>query len=240
MKQNLGVLRKGEIVGGLLYWPMFLFGSQVLAVLLLHWAGMDVYSDAAAAPINLVFQAINLLVLIPVFHRYLRSQFRRLERRGWGLYGDLALGFALYIGLSLAASTAVDLLSRLGSADYLNTNEEAVEGAVRAQPWLSIPVVCLMAPLNEELMTRGLIFSVVYRRSRFWAYALSMLIFSLIHVYAVLFYQPLLLSLMNMIVYLPAGFVLAWVYERSGTIWTSIFLHMMINTVALLLQAYLA
>jgi membrane protease YdiL (CAAX protease family) len=32
--------------------------------------------------------------------------------------------------------------------------------------------------------------------------------------------------------YLPISIVLAWIYERSGTIWTSIFFHMGINAMS--------
>ena len=69
-----------------------------------------------------------------------------------------------------------------------------------------------------------------------WAYVLSMLAFSLAHVFAAMFFQPLGLTFVNLIVYLPAGFVLAWTYERSGSIWSAIFLHAALNALSMLLQ----
>ena len=97
--------------------------------------------------------------------------------------------------------------------------------------------VVLVAPVTEELLCRGLIFCGLYRRSRIWAYALSMLVFSLLHVYGSMLDQPFGVSLVNLVVYLPAGFALAWSYERSGSIFSAMILHTVINSFALLLQA---
>lgn len=44
--------------------------------------------------------------------------------------------------------------------------------------------------------------------------------------------------LLTMLIYVPAGFVLVKVYEKSGTIWCSIFVHMAINLTVLLLNYY--
>ena len=66
-----------------------------------------------------------------------------------------------------------------------------------------------------------------------------MLVFSLAHCAAVMFDQPVGVTVISVLSYLPAGYVLAWSYERSGSIWTPIFLHTAINAVTLLLQAFL-
>ena len=58
--------------------------------------------------------------------------------------------------------------------------------------------------------------------------------FAFAHVFAYLLDQSPLISLINFVSYLPAGFALAWVYERSESIWASIILHGIINGVALL------
>lgn len=239
-QRDLGTLRKGEIIGGLLYWPMYLVGSQFLAVFIAQAMDVDLDSDAALGLVNFIFGLLNLLFLVPIFFRYLRTQFHRLRYRGWGLFGDLALGFVVYYGLSLAGSHVVAILLELLGVEYSNLNEEAVEAAVAAAPWMTILLATVLAPVTEELLCRGLIFCGLYRRSRFWAYALSMLVFSLLHVYGSLLDQSIGVSLVNLVVYLPAGFVLAWSYERSGSIWSAIFMHTVINTSALLLQALAA
>ena len=239
-QRDLGTLRKGEIIGGLLYWPMYLLGSQVLAVLIAKALGADLDSETVLGLVNFIFGLLNLLFLVPIFFRYLRDQFRRLQDRGWGLFGDLALGFVVYYGLSLAGTRVISILLELLGVEYSNLNEEAVEAAVEAAPWMTILLATVLAPITEELLCRGLIFCGLYRRSRIWAYALSMLVFSLLHVYGSMLDQPFGVSLVNLVVYLPAGFALAWSYERSGSIFSAMILHTVINTSALLLQALAA
>ena len=231
---ELGRLRKGEIVGGLLYWPMYLLGSQILAVLLLRALGLE--QDPGGVRLNFAFEAINLVCLTAIFFRYLRDQFRVLLLRGWRLFIDVIRHYFIYFCLSYAVSMAVTFLALLLRVTYTNANQEAVQDALTAVPWASVLMVCVLAPPAEELLCRGLIFCGLYRRSRFWAYAASMLAFSLIHVYASAFGQSLGVSLLSLLLYLPAGYVMARAYERSGTIWTSILLHSTINLLSLLLQ----
>lgn len=237
---ELGRLRKGEIVGGLLYWPMYLVGSQLLAVLLLRFLGLNQSPDPGGVRINLAFETINLVCLTAIFFRYLRDQLRILFLRGWHLFVDVLKHYFIYFCLSYAVSMAVTFLATVLHITYTNANQEAVEGALTAVPWASVLMVCVLAPPAEELLCRGLIFCGLYRRSRFWAYAASMLAFSVIHVYASALGQSVGVSLLSLVLYLPAGYALARAYERSGTIWTSILLHSTINLFSLLLQALMS
>ena len=238
-ERSVGTLRRGEIIGGILYLPMYFYGSQVLAALIVYAAGWDLQSNQALARINLVFGLINLAVLGLIFFRYLRAQFRVFTQRGWQIFADTAVGLVVHYALTYPASFLITLLSMLFGVDYANANQEAVDAVVQTVPWMSVVIACLLAPPVEELICRGLIFCGLRRRSRFWAYALSMTVFSAMHVYGSVSQQSPAVSLMNLIVYLPAGWVLARAYERSGTIWTSICLHSAINLTALLLQALL-
>lgn len=234
--RELGSLRKREIVGGLLYLPMFFFGSQLLAALIVKLMGMDLKSDSVNGPVNLVYHGLNTAILGAVFLRYLTDQLRRLQDRGWALFSDLVLGGLANYGLSQLSALAVGMLLTLFDLDYFNLNQEAVDAALFMTPGFAIVTACVLAPISEELLFRGLVFCGLYRRSRVWAYVLSMLAFSLAHVFAAMFFQPLGLTFVNLIVYLPAGFVLAWTYERSGSIWSAIFLHAALNALSMLLQ----
>ena len=236
---DLGGLRKSEVIGGLLYWPVYLWGAQYLALWIAGALGVDTGKETALAPVNLIFGCLNLLILLPIFSRYLADQLRRLTGRGWRLFGDLLMGYLFYFGLSYLVSLVMSALVVSAGLDYFNLNEEAVEAAVRMTPWMMILVACVLAPLAEELLCRGLIFCGLYRRSRLWAYGLSMLMFSLLHVYAAAPHQPLSVTGLNLIIYLPAGYALARTYERTGTIWSSILLHSFINMISLLVQASL-
>lgn len=83
----------------------------------------------------------------------------------------------------------------------------------------------LIAPITEEMLFRGFLFTGL--RGRFGlapALLLSSLAFALIHFNPYAF--PALLAL---------GALLAWLFDRSGSLWLPIAFHMTINIVTLLL-----
>ena len=236
---DVGSLRRSEWIGGLLYWPMFLVGSTLLAYFLVRWFWPTSNEALKSARVNLTYGVLNLVLVLPIFRRYLADQLRRLIDSGWSLFGHLFLGLLAYFGLTYAAAWAQQILTPLFGVTYANANQSAVESYTRTVPGLAIVQLCLLAPLTEEVLTRGLFFVKLHDRSRFWAYAVSMLVFSLAHCWAVIPLQPIGVTLLNVLAYLPAGWVLAWVYERSGSLWTSVFLHALINAIALLAQILL-
>ena len=233
-RYDVGALRRSEIIGGLAYLPIFLIGSQYLAVWLVTLiTGSRNVSDLIG-PTNFVFTGLNAVAFALIFRRYLADQARRIQARGWALFGDLLLGFLVYIGLAMLASRAVALLQVLLHADYQNANQDAVEKSLFTAPVFAILSACVLAPIGEELLFRGLVFCGLYRKSRILAYALSMLLFALVHLLSSMFSQPIAVTLMALLVYLPHGFALAWTYERSGSICGCIFLHAVMNAISFL------
>ena len=89
-----------------------------------------------------------------------------------------------------------------------------------------------LAPLVEEPIFRGGIFGLLYERSRFAAYIVSMLLFSLAHVLGYAIADPV--YWIYLLQYLPASWMLCRTYERCRSIWGSILLHMMINGISVL------
>ena len=65
------------------------------------------------------------------------------------------------------------------------------------------------------------------------AYFVSCLLFAALHVWQFAVVNRDMTYFLLMVQYLVPGLVLAWVYERSGTLWTSIGLHMAVNAMAI-------
>lgn len=239
MKQTEPLLapRRSEILGGILYWPMFLLGTPLIAAFFvaLFWSSADDMRNAAH--INFVFSVLNAAILCILFRRMLKDGFARLLGRGWRLFPDLGRGILIYFALAYAAGYVIDLLTQVFGVENVNQNQDLIEQITRVLPTLVIVDACLLAPIAEELLTRALIFGGLYHRSRILAYAVSMLVFSLAHCIVAIPSQPIGVTVINIVTYLPAGFVFAWVYERSGTVWTSVFLHSLVNIIAMLVQA---
>jgi membrane protease YdiL (CAAX protease family) len=82
--------------------------------------------------------------------------------------------------------------------------------------------VILVAPICEEIFFRGIIFRVLRLRMGFWpAAAIDGVVFGLVHGVNVVL--PVLIFL---------GIVLCWVFERTDTLFATIAIHALNNTIA--------
>ena len=178
--------------------------------------------------IEFAYYAVGVLVLVSCCFRFLRKNFDPIVENFW--YCAIMIG-ACYIGQMLLTAAAGSIIGLI-TGELENLNNEAIVQSYKAEAgWLKAAAVFL-APLAEELMFRGGIFAnLAVRGKRIWGYAVSMLLFALYHVWQGAILDPS--YLLYIIQYLPAGFTLCYIYERTGSIWSSVFLHMITNGVAL-------
>lgn len=101
-------------------------------------------------------------------------------------------------------------------------------------PWATIAIVVILMPIVEEVLFRGLLFGGLRRYSRPLAWGLTVIVYMLYSVwtFAFSFGDPryLVLGLQ----YLPMAVGLTWCYDRGGSIWSPIVLHMLLNAIFLL------
>ena len=100
--------------------------------------------------------------------------------------------------------------------------------------------VIFMGPIVEEILFRGALFGGLRKRSRVWAYVLSIAIFSLCHVWQYAIAAMDWTILIYVLQYIPVAVALAWAYERSNSIWVPIGMHMLINSMSLAAMDLLA
>ena len=80
-------------------------------------------------------------------------------------------------------------------------------------------------------MFRAGIFGTLRRYSRWGAYLVATLAFSLYHVWSYALVDPV--YWLYFIQYVPVSLLLCRVYERTNSIWGSIFFHMLVNYIAM-------
>ena len=97
---------------------------------------------------------------------------------------------------------------------------------------MTVLIVVFLAPFVEEVLFRGLVFGNLRGKSRTVAYLVSCLLFALLHVWQFAVVNRDLAYFLLMVQYLVPGLVLAWVYDHSGTLWTSIGLHAAANALS--------
>ncbi len=215
-------MSRAGIIAGLVYFPIHVFLLPLFLPQLLMGMGME---DQGL--LNLVYYGIGIFLVLTVYLPYLRANFDTLLDR----LGFCFFSFLMALGIDYVFSYAVNTLIVALVGGVENPNDMAIaevalqsSGAIRA-------VGIFMAPIVEEILFRGVIFGAVREKNRFLAYAMSMLMFAIYHVW-----QFALLGDMSVLIYilqyLPVGFALCWLYERCGSIWMPIGFHMMINAMS--------
>ena len=112
-----------------------------------------------------------------------------------------------------------------------NLNNEAIMDLARTDSRAITAMAVFLAPLTEEMLFRGAIFGGIRKKNRIAAYAVSMLLFSVYHTWGYAIDDPS--YWLYTIQYLPAAYLLCRCYERTNSIWCSIFFHMLVNHISM-------
>ena len=141
----------------------------------------------------------------------------------------MAIGLVALYGLN----ELVYRLTRLVVSNQTNRNDTTISAQIEDAPHMTLLIVIFLAPFVEEVLFRGLVFGCLKEKSRIFAYILSCALFAFLHVWTAAVSNWDLGYLILMLQYLVPGLVFAWAYEHSGTLWTSILLHMLVNALSL-------
>ena len=225
MNHTLILASPKEMSWGLRY---FLFQSLFLGSFLTLAASL---LGIALTPLalNLLFFAVNFVALLGICHSFLRNTIS---------YGLQNLKECLIIvGITLLAhygiSAVLGMVIAAIDPGFANANDNSIVQIGQENYPLMVIGTVLLVPMAEEVMHRGVIFGMFYPRNRVLAYAISMAVFALVHVSGYIGSVEPLTLLLCFVQYLPAGFLLAHAYERSGSLLTPILIHTVINAIAM-------
>lgn len=191
-----------------------------------HLLGRRIHADTQAA----VYYYGLFAVTAVIFHGFLARTTRRLLDDLPEALKTVLIGLVGIYGLNA-------ILARLSGALFsgrVNLNDGSISAQIASTPHMTLLTVLLLAPFVEETLFRGLVFGSLKERSRLTAYAVSCLLFALLHVwqFAVESRDPA--YLLMMVRYLAPGVVLAWAYEHTGTLWASFGVHAAANALSVL------
>ena len=223
-----------EKICGWVFLPLFFLILPVAATFAAMALGFDVLSGAVQLYLSMGLELVSFAVLAVLFHRYLGKSFRQARNFPGRFFIAVGAGVAIYyVGTAL-----MGFLTQLIEPGLENINDNTIGALAGVNAPLMLVYTILLAPLVEELLFRGTVFTSLRPHSRFWAYAVSMVAFSLIHVMGYVGQYPLHILALCFLQYLPASFALAWVLEYSGSIWASICVHMLANTIAMTVMLF--
>ena len=182
---------------------------------------------------NVACYSIAAAFLFLCLRRFFFREYNALCDYGPGALLEIAKSYGFLLLCNLAASLVLLLLT--GEAE--NPNNEAVLALAGEDLGKTAAVAVFLAPIAEEAMFRGGIFGALRKYSRAAAYAVTIAFFALYHIWGFALEDPT--AWVYLLQYLPAGFLLARLYEKTNSLWASIFLHMTVNGVSMLALATL-
>ena len=148
------------------------------------------------------------------------------------LAGLMALIMLLGLIALYGLNELVFRLTNILIGNRTNLNDSTISAQIQDLPQATFLILVVLAPFVEEVLFRGLVFGNLKSKSRVVAYLVSCLLFALLHVWQFAVVQQDITYFLLMVQYLVPGAVLAWAYESSGTLWTSIGLHAVANALS--------
>ena len=211
-----------ETAAVLLYLPLHVWLFPWLLYSLPQTAGLPELA------VNVVVYTCGAVYMLVFAGRWLRRDFDPIcDSPGYCLLQILVCyGMMMAFNMMLSAVLLLILPTELA-----NPNNSAIMELAETGFGKTAALAIFLAPLVEEPIFRGGIFGLLRSRNRVAAYAASMLLFALYHVWGFALSDPI--YWVYLLQYLPVSWLLCRCYERFNSIWGSIFLHMMINAVSI-------
>lgn len=218
----------GEQIAGTVFFMIYLLVLPFAAGPLFRLAGELLGVTISGAMQSVLTYYILFAAGIIIFHGFLARTTRRLTENLGGAVKTLGLGLVGLYGLN----ELVFRLSNLLIDNRTNLNDTTISAQIEDAPHMTLLIVVVLAPFVEELLFRGLVFGNLKHKSRLGAYAVSCLLFALLHVWQFALVNRDITYFFLMVQYLVPGVVLAWTYEHSGTLWTAFALHAVANALS--------
>ena len=134
----------------------------------------------------------------------------------------VAWGVIAWVVSTLLIGIAAVVLQQLGVEPEPQAAERAIE---LLNPVLVVLAIVVAAPIAEEIFFRGVVFNAWLREGgRRLAFIGSAVLFAVIHV-----------SLVSLLPIFVLGLMLAWIYDRTGTLVAPIAMHATVNGISVAL-----
>ena len=216
-----------ELIMALVWLPIHVFGLPLLGGWLL---AEGILTELQA---NLMIYVAGTVYILLAEFTFLRREYDPLCDHFFYCAIQVLSCYIGMLALNMLSSGILSLLGKLaGSAEELNNlNNDAIMDYVLQERNVTSAMVIYLAPIVEEVLFRGAIFGGIRGKSRRAAYLLSVLLFSVYHVWGYASADPA--YWLYLLQYIPAGLMLCRCYEKTNSVWTCIFFHMLTNGIAL-------
>lgn len=179
--------------------------------------------------VALIPTLLELLLLIPVWWFSVRKYRASLRTLGFVGFRPSVLGVGLGLLFAVYMFNGVYAYLLDGFGLRVQTDLTPVVREL-STVWPLLFATVVVAPVTEEIFFRGFVFAGLRQRYDWrWAAAISSVLFAAAHLQLTFFIPAFLL-----------GYLFAFLYQRSDSIWPGMILHAVVNGLAMTLTVLLA
>ena len=227
-KKSAPYMTSGEKIAGTILFAVYLVVLPFVTDPLFRLIGKLLDTTVSATVQSIIYYYVLFAVTLIVFHKFIARTSRNFADNLGVACRNMLLGLIALYGLN----ELVYRLSAVVISNRTNLNDTTISAQIQDAPRVTLLIIVFLAPFIEEVLFRGLVFGNLKSKSRVVAYLVSCLLFALLHVWQFAVVQQDMTYFLLMVQYLVPGAVLAWAYESSGTLWTSIGLHAVANALS--------
>lgn len=218
----------GEQIAGTVFFVIYLLVLPFVTAPLFRLVERLLAVNISEALQNAIYYYTLFAVTLIIFHGFLGRTTRNFFNNLGNACKSAAVGLVALYGLN----ELVYRVTRLLVNNRTNLNDSTISAQIHDAPRVTLLIVIFLAPFVEEVLFRGLVFGNLKHKSRTVAYLVSCLLFALLHVWQFAVVKQDITYFWLMVQYLVPGLVLAWAYDHTGTLWSSILLHAAANALS--------
>ena len=218
----------GEQIAGTVFFVIYLVVLPFATASLFRLAERLLAVSISPSLQNAIYYYTLFVVTILIFHGFIGRTTRNFADNLGNACKAIVVGLIALYGLN----ELMYRLTRLLVNNHTNLNDSTISAQIHDAPRVTLLIVIFLAPFVEEVLFRGLVFGNLKHKSRAVAYAVSCLLFALLHVWQFAVKRQDITYFLLMVQYLVPGLVLAWAYDHTGTLWNSVLLHAAANALS--------
>ncbi|MDR0951948.1 MAG: CPBP family intramembrane metalloprotease [Oscillospiraceae bacterium] len=234
-------LTKGERIAGFIYLPIHMFVFPLFIGLIVVYLAALLFPERELPSgelgdvfFNLIYYAIGFVFCLAAMGKFLRRAFDVLLDNIRSCLVTICSSYMMMYAMNFVI--AMVMLIIMGMDYLVNPNNEFVSELTNTSGGMMVAISVFLGPMVEEILFRGVLFGSIRQRSRVWAYIVSIAVFGVYHVWQYAFFGwEWWLLLINAARYIPIGWALARCFDKTGSIWAPIFMHMLNNAIAMII-----
>ena len=215
------------------------FGSGYLLRFILKLVGISInkLNIGWMMFIELILALLISGVVVVIYFKDLKNDYKDFKKKLDKNITYIIKMFIIFMLVKYAVSVLSALIIMVLGYDIesiTSVNQSTIENYVKMYPWLMVFTTSVLAPLYEETLFR-LGFKKVFKNKILFV-LISGFVFGIMHIFPLRDDVDLMLGLTQSISYVTMGIFLAYSYQRTNNIFTSIGIHFLNNFLSVLIM----